>query len=377
MSDFEFLEEDVFRIWRYFNEIDKDYVKYITIGQLFAYLNERNHSIISPYLERFFELIDREYIEKVSFEEFLPAVVSFCLFSKDEMITCKLCEFHSLVVFNMYDKDKDGEISKKDLFRVFKTVVENIQMFPINNMRAIELINLERGDKITKSEFITVVQTLPYTVFPAFRLQSQMKEMFGGYFFWNKCKKRFDKKEQERKMILEREKFFERTKKKKDLEYNDKLDFYEQKVRQMNLVYYAKQKKLRHRMAFVRQKGRRDSDGMIDVKMVHETFREEIDKLVEKRKAIREENPYEMPVMRDRMHYSFIWDRFTLFEADNQDDVIMIDPTDNRLDLQEEIKKLLKKKRTKKADTFTSSEDEAGNTGTNSNGPKNPQSNSN
>jgi len=63
-------------------------------------------------------------------------------------------------------------------------------------MRAIELINLERGDKITKNEFITVVQTLPYTVFPAFRLQNQMKEMFGGYFFWNKCKKRFDKKEQ-------------------------------------------------------------------------------------------------------------------------------------------------------------------------------------
>lgn len=141
--------------------------------------------------------------------------------------------------------------------------------------------------------------------------------MFGGFRFWNKCKKRLDKKEQERKMMLEREKFFERTKKKKELEYLDKMDFYEKKVAQMNVQYYARQKKLRDKMAHVRIRGRRASDGMIAVQMVHEEFREDIDKLVEKRKIIREENPYEMPMTRDRMHYSFIWDRFTLFEADN------------------------------------------------------------
>ncbi len=32
MSDFEFLEEDVFCIWRYFIKIDKDAIGYITIG---------------------------------------------------------------------------------------------------------------------------------------------------------------------------------------------------------------------------------------------------------------------------------------------------------------------------------------------------------
>lgn len=130
----------------------------------------------------------------------------------------------------MFDKDKDGEISKKDLFRQFRQVVDNQQVFPINNMRAIELINLERGDKITKSEFVLVVQALPYTVFPAFRLQSSMKEMFGGFSFWTKCKKRMEKKDQERKMMAEREKFFERSKKKREHEYLDKIDFYDRKV---------------------------------------------------------------------------------------------------------------------------------------------------
>jgi hypothetical protein len=60
---------------------------------------------------------------------------------------------------------------------------------------------------------------MQYIVFPAFRLQQEMREVFGGVRFWRKCKVKLDKKEQERKMIMEREKFFERTKKKKEIEY--------------------------------------------------------------------------------------------------------------------------------------------------------------
>ena len=90
MNDFEFLESDVLRLWKHFIKIDKDNTGYITIGQLFTYLSERQYSIVAPYLERFFDLIDKEHIEKVNYEEFLPAIVSFCLFSKDEMITCKI-----------------------------------------------------------------------------------------------------------------------------------------------------------------------------------------------------------------------------------------------------------------------------------------------
>ena len=89
MTDFEFLEEDVLRIWKHFLIMDKENTGYLTIGHLFSYMNERNYSIVAPYLERFFDLVDKEHIEKVSFEEFLPPCVTFCLFSKDEMITCK------------------------------------------------------------------------------------------------------------------------------------------------------------------------------------------------------------------------------------------------------------------------------------------------
>ena len=67
-----------------------------------------------------------------------------------------------------------------------------------------------------------------------------MREVFGGNTFWRRQRVKLDKKEQERKMILEREKFFERTQKKKEREYEEKMDFYESKAAYMNEIYYAR-----------------------------------------------------------------------------------------------------------------------------------------
>lgn len=76
-------------MWKHFLEIDRHGRDYIVLDQLFTYISERPYSIIAPYMERFYELIDKLDLDRVIFEEFLSALVAFCLFSKDEMITCK------------------------------------------------------------------------------------------------------------------------------------------------------------------------------------------------------------------------------------------------------------------------------------------------
>lgn len=49
----------------------------------------------------------------------------------------------------------------------------------------------------------------------------------------------------------------------------EKLEYYEQKIAEFNLEYYAEKKKLRNNLNKVRVKNRRASDGMIGVKQVH------------------------------------------------------------------------------------------------------------
>ena len=46
---------------------------------------------------------------------------------------------------------------------------------------------------------------LPYIVFPAFRLQEDLRETFGGENFWQTLRKKMNKKVRESKLIKERE----------------------------------------------------------------------------------------------------------------------------------------------------------------------------
>lgn len=87
----------------------------------------------------------------------------------------------------LLDIDRDELISKKDLFRLFLVERDDIVVFPYNNMRRIEILDVIRGDRISKTEFLDLVAQFPYLIFPAMRLQSTFKEFFCGFNFWKKA----------------------------------------------------------------------------------------------------------------------------------------------------------------------------------------------
>jgi Ca2+-binding EF-hand superfamily protein len=54
-------------------------------------------------------LVDKKEHDSVIFGEFFPALVTFCLFSRSEILG---------FTFNMIDEDRDGYVSKQDIFKV-------------------------------------------------------------------------------------------------------------------------------------------------------------------------------------------------------------------------------------------------------------------
>lgn len=102
----------------------------------------------------------------------------------------------------------------------------------------------------------------------------------------------------------------------------------------MNDQYKKTQRRIRHRLFKIRVPGRRASDGLLDVNFPKEEQVTELEKLIEKKKLLKEEYPFDLPVMKERIQYSFIWDRFTLYEAENIEELVQMDPTDARFDLQ-------------------------------------------
>lgn len=61
-----------------------------------------------------------------------------------------------IVVFNMLDQDKDGFVSKRDLLKLYSTqqLPDGYEVFAPQNLRAVELIELDRGDKISPENFV-------------------------------------------------------------------------------------------------------------------------------------------------------------------------------------------------------------------------------
>jgi len=107
----------------------------------------------------------------------------------------------------------------------------------------------------------------------------------------------------------------------------------------------------------VRIHRRRGSDGLIGVTFPFEDYHEDLPVVLDDRQtaleeafvwneAAQEEEYIGMPIMRDRLSYSFIWDRYSLFTVDTNailDGGIRIDPTNKNINLKAEISKLIKK----------------------------------
>ena len=108
MKEFFIEIEDLKKIWMGFLKMDKKNRGFIILNHLMEYLQERQYSVVYPFIERFFELIDRALADRCTFEEFLPACCAFALFTRTEMIG---------FIFKMQDQDDDKVLSKVDLMK--------------------------------------------------------------------------------------------------------------------------------------------------------------------------------------------------------------------------------------------------------------------
>lgn len=98
LTEFHLRIEDLNAIWNDFIKLDLDPDGLVKAEQILSYLKETPISIAAPYFARFFELIEKENVDAVDFEEFAKALVVFCLYNREELVS---------FVFCMLDEDND------------------------------------------------------------------------------------------------------------------------------------------------------------------------------------------------------------------------------------------------------------------------------
>ena len=82
LNEYELMPKHLRRLWASFCNLDRRNMNYISIERLIAYLSEREYSIIAPFAYRFFELVDKEIVDKVSFQELVIGLIYFNTFNR-------------------------------------------------------------------------------------------------------------------------------------------------------------------------------------------------------------------------------------------------------------------------------------------------------
>ena len=181
-----------------------------------------------------------------------------------------------------------------------------IKLFPVNVPLRVQLFKFRRGDAIDLQKFVECVTDCPYVVFPAFRLQEELREMFGGVKLWVNAQKKIEEQEANVKIQQLKEQFMKRKIQKQAEEYAFYISKFEKYLKRYNDKYYEKELLLRKNQRYVRIRGRRASDCCVGYRKTFNPLYEKFEDLKE-RKAYHCEKYHGqgyLPVFKERFHHS-------------------------------------------------------------------------
>jgi hypothetical protein len=141
------------------------------------------------------------------------------------------------------------------------------KIFPYNHVKAIELMDLPRSDKINLEQFKKVHHSALFLCFPAFKLQERLRHRVIGESFWENLYKKIHEIESEDNKKKQRNKM-EEEKKKKQLQKTEKnAKKFEEKMKgvSLNQGLWKGKKNVK-----VRDPIRRASDWKVEIKNIPE-----------------------------------------------------------------------------------------------------------
>ena len=214
---------DVQKIFKFFNELDKNNKGYITLEHIFTLVKENPYkSDMCPYIEHFFYIIDKKFHNNVTFEEFLPYLVSYCICS-----TYQLIEF----IFGLIDTDHDKYISLLQIEQLLQIKKNNEEIFFINHQKRLEeyyMKSIIRSDRIGIEDFVKLCNDLTFIYYPAVKLKQKLRKYYINKSFWNHLEQKIKKK------------YIENITKKEDLKLQVNIDDIRNKVIEERIKQFKK-----------------------------------------------------------------------------------------------------------------------------------------
>lgn len=175
------------RFWRYFKRLDTDKTGFVHLDKLCKFMEYERNLVSDSVLD----LLDIDYEHgmnknmkgKISFAEFLDAVVTYCLFSRFEIL--KFC-------FYVFDQDKNGYYEPEQLKMLMNSLhgIKAGETVKGDLKKAWYNLEIAEDNRIEFEEFDRFERQFPQMFRPAFELQIKMIAAFNGEAWWEKKKRK-------------------------------------------------------------------------------------------------------------------------------------------------------------------------------------------
>mmetsp|Transcript_952 Transcript_952/g.1261 ORF Transcript_952/g.1261 Transcript_952/m.1261 type:complete len:270 (+) Transcript_952:231-1040(+) len=163
-------KKDIQLFWVVFQRLDVKREGVISLDTLFVQVLGEERSLFTNAI---FELIDAKDQNMVDFGEFMYSVCTYAVFQMHDMIK---------FVFFIFDKKKVGYIEQEEV----EFLIETLQGGDIkgNVMKTLKSIKFNEDGKVDFDEFHIICKLFPSVLYPAFRIQQNMRLHVLGEQWW-------------------------------------------------------------------------------------------------------------------------------------------------------------------------------------------------
>ena len=161
--------KDVRILYKRFCEWDHDKSGSIDLDEFYRSFREKR----TPFGDAIFSLIDCDNSGQLDFSEYVQAMSTFCILGQEEVL--QFCFF-------VFDDDRNGTIEGNELSTLMSMLHQDGQS---SNMKAaMEKYDFNSDGKIDFQEFQLLNAQFPTLLYPAFRMQQNMRRYTLGVKWW-------------------------------------------------------------------------------------------------------------------------------------------------------------------------------------------------
>lgn len=159
--------------FRKFCAIDKDNSGEISLQEFYRFF----HIPQSAFSDRVFKMLDVDGSGEIDFREFVLCIWNFCTYTPKTLIT---------FAFSLYDTDNSKSMEMDEVRHLVDEVYGDHLANNVRVQRILDVIDDNGDGVISFTEFCDFNQRYPALLFPAYKVQQQLRIRIFGDDFWDR-----------------------------------------------------------------------------------------------------------------------------------------------------------------------------------------------